>query len=320
MTNEQLRMQMLSGIITEGEYKAKLEENTFLNEDKDVKKLLKHLEERNKTLETARKKAEDKIANEKKKENPNKDKIETYLEDVEFSKDEIKKNNLAIKSLKKDHKDSLNESMIGGIVGVGAITQIPSRAKTDYEMAFEHFLGEKYEVKPNRERDDIKDINEEKELTYNDFIQMVRDDMMAGASPDERPSDERVKKDAKWKYNEYLQGTSVDDLFESEQDLEEDDSANDMDQKLSDLEEGNPLIGGAGFMSKKEIFKLTKLIAGAELELAGQGDSMTPESIAKAEETISGLRAARERAVEKYKAELKDNYSGMRENEESDNY
>jgi hypothetical protein len=28
-------------------------------------------------------------------------------------------------------------------------------------MAFEHFLGERYQVKPNRERDDIKDINEE---------------------------------------------------------------------------------------------------------------------------------------------------------------
>ena len=118
--------------------------------------------------------------------------------------------------IENTEKDSLNESMIGGIVGIGAVTQIPSREKTDYEMAFEHFLGERYQLKPNRERDDIKDINEEKELTYNDFIQMVRDDMMAGASPDERPSDERVKKDAKWKYNEYLQGTSVDDLFESE--------------------------------------------------------------------------------------------------------
>jgi hypothetical protein len=41
-------------------------------------------------------------------------------------------------------KDSLNESMIGGIVGIGAINQIPSRAKADYETAFEHFLGEKY--------------------------------------------------------------------------------------------------------------------------------------------------------------------------------
>jgi hypothetical protein len=41
-------------------------------------------------------------------------------------------------------KDSLNESRIGGIVGIGAINQIPSRAKADYETAFEHFLGEKY--------------------------------------------------------------------------------------------------------------------------------------------------------------------------------
>ena len=77
MTNENLRMQMLSGIITEGEYKAKLEE-----------------------------------------------------------------------------KASLNESMIGGIVGVGAINQIPSRAKADYEMAFEHFLGERYTTNfENREQD-----------------------------------------------------------------------------------------------------------------------------------------------------------------------
>ena len=41
-------------------------------------------------------------------------------------------------------KDSLNESMIGGIVGIGAINQIPATPKTDYELAFEHYLGEKY--------------------------------------------------------------------------------------------------------------------------------------------------------------------------------
>ena len=48
------------------------------------------------------------------------------------------------KEIEDDEKASLNESMIGGIVGIGAINQIPPRAKTDYETAFEHFLGGKY--------------------------------------------------------------------------------------------------------------------------------------------------------------------------------
>ena len=71
MNKETLRMQMLSGVITESEYKAKLEEAT--------------------------------------------------------------------------QKDSLNEHYVaGGIVGIGAINQIPSRTKAVYEDAFEHFLGQKY--------------------------------------------------------------------------------------------------------------------------------------------------------------------------------
>jgi hypothetical protein len=73
MNKETLRMQMLAGVITEGQYKEKLEELT--------------------------------------------------------------------------QKDSLNEHYVaGGIVGIGAINQIPSRAKTDYEDAFEHFLGQKYSI------------------------------------------------------------------------------------------------------------------------------------------------------------------------------
>jgi hypothetical protein len=68
------------------------------------------------------------------------------------------------KETEDTQKDSLNEHMVGGIVGIGAINQTPSRAKADYEMAFEHFLGERYQLKPNRERDDIKDINEEEDI------------------------------------------------------------------------------------------------------------------------------------------------------------
>jgi len=80
--------------------------------------------------------------------------------------------------IENTEKDSLNEHMIGGIVGIGAINQIPSRAKADYEDAFEHFLGERYQIKPNRERDDIKDVNEEevKEALQND--DMIYDRMM----------------------------------------------------------------------------------------------------------------------------------------------
>ena len=58
-------------------------------------------------------------------------------------------------------------------------------------------------------------LTEAEKLTYNDFVQMVRDDMMAGASPDEKPSEEQVKKKAKAYYNDYLQGASVDSLFEA---------------------------------------------------------------------------------------------------------
>ena len=90
INKETLRMQMLSGVITESEYKAKLQEN------------------------------------------------------------------------KK--KKSLKESMIGGIVGIGAINQIPPREKTDYETAFEHFLGERYETKfENREQDPYT-MKEEEEV------------------------------------------------------------------------------------------------------------------------------------------------------------
>jgi len=84
MVQEQLRMQMLAGVITEGEYKTKLEEAT--------------------------------------------------------------------------QKDSLNEHYVaGGIVGIGAINQIPPREKANYETAFEHFLGQKYGI--NEEMDEVEEGN-----------------------------------------------------------------------------------------------------------------------------------------------------------------
>ena len=75
------------------------------------------------------------------------------------------------KEIEDEDKASLNESMIGGIVGIGAINQIPPTPKTDYEMAFDHFLGERYEVKPNRERDDITDIKEDETSEMEDKVE-----------------------------------------------------------------------------------------------------------------------------------------------------
>jgi hypothetical protein len=154
MDKEQLRMQMLAGIITEGEYKAKLEENKFLN-------FFKKKEDSNISIF---KKERDKLIN-----NVNNDE---KLSDEEKSK--------SIKDIKDafmaqvrqydmlENKKSLNENF----VGMGAINSpFAKREKESYEDAFEHFLSERYEVKPNREQDleegeekDEEDLDEGKEV------------------------------------------------------------------------------------------------------------------------------------------------------------
>lgn len=100
MDKETLRMQMLAGVITEGEYKAKLQEN--------------------------------------------------------------------------EEKESLNEHAIGGIVGIGAINQIPSRAKADYEDAFEYFLSQKY---PLNEADEATAVGEKVEAAVEDKLEATVDNL-----------------------------------------------------------------------------------------------------------------------------------------------
>ena len=58
-------------------------------------------------------------------------------------------------------------------------------------------------------------VNEDKKLTYSDFVDMVRADMRAGAASDENASKNQIERVARWKYDDYLKGTSVDDLFEA---------------------------------------------------------------------------------------------------------
>ena len=70
-------------------------------------------------------------------------------------------------------KESLNEHQIGGIVGVGAINQIPPREKSDYEMAFEHFMteGEEKEVEEGMyEEGDMEESYYEEDDTMEEAV------------------------------------------------------------------------------------------------------------------------------------------------------
>ena len=78
------------------------------------------------------------------------------------------------KEIEDAEKDSLNESMIGGIVGIGAINQIPPRAKADYETAFEHFLGGKYGL--NEVENMEEDLNEADIAAIKDINDKIQND------------------------------------------------------------------------------------------------------------------------------------------------
>ena len=202
MDKETLRMQMLSGVITESEYKAKLEE---------------------------------------------------------FK------------------KDSLNEHYVaGGIVGIGAINQIPSRAKADYEDAFEHFLGQKYslnemekEVEEDLQQSDVKSAIDGKKLDLKKLEDATKK-AMSGDSTD---------------LTLFLAG-----VFEGEE---------------KSLYEANPLEGGPGYMTKYRIGVLSALIKDAEEDLIKwEGDKVvTPELTEKMKGTIEKLKSSREALKAQYREE-----------------
>ena len=139
MEKDTLRMQFLSGVITEGQYKEKLKENAASIFDvvtMDGKTMVGTHQDG--VGFKANKKGIEMGFEDNPKSIPNKTKIVKAKMGFEDNPKSIP-NKIKIVKAK-----SLNESMIGGIVGIGAINQIPPRAKADYETAFEHFLGEKY--------------------------------------------------------------------------------------------------------------------------------------------------------------------------------
>ena len=72
-------------------------------------------------------------------------------------------------------KDSLNEHFVaGGIVGIGAINQIPSHTKADYEDAFEYFLSQKYNL---NEADEATSVGEKVEAAVEDKLEATVDNL-----------------------------------------------------------------------------------------------------------------------------------------------
>ena len=211
MDKETLRMQMLSGIITESEYKAKLEENAASN--LELKSLAKQLYLGFKKLGAAPKLLTTKMEIGKKgswEDGVNitifsgEDTISVNINSkgIGVPKAEGIKNNIEKSFPKaiftpvnggkdwegnpiisfnitpgKDMSESLNESMIGGIVGIGAINQIPSRVKADYEDAFEYFLSQKYSL---NEMEDLEEYAETQPIDVpqgmSDLPKNVKDD------------------------------------------------------------------------------------------------------------------------------------------------
>jgi hypothetical protein len=180
MDKETLRMQMLSGVITESEYKAKLMEfdmdqfsmgnssspkASFEDKWNDVPNANKEVLKKSTGKEPVKIMASSKGINHViTKGSDNKFYRYSYTQAEKpgkpvgpfNSEEEAKKLN-----------ESLNEHYVaGGIVGIGAINQIPSRTKAVYEDAFEHFLGQKYEIK--------EEIEEAKEELQNDDLMYDR--------------------------------------------------------------------------------------------------------------------------------------------------
>jgi hypothetical protein len=88
------------------------------------------------------------------------------------------------KEIEEADKKSLKESMIGGIVGIQAINTIPPREKTDYEMAFEHFLSERYEKEEAKETTLPPSPDENSSI-----IQLMRNLLASGVAIDGVPTD-----------------------------------------------------------------------------------------------------------------------------------
>ena len=221
MTNEQLRMQMLSGIITEGEYKAKLQENAATAVGEKVEAAVEDkLEAKVDALSDQQKEqlraelaklgitADTKIEDAAKKLDESllegngdiKSKVANVLQGIgtgligsllvpliPMAIGDLDPVNIGMSgglaitaavgggliglakllNIKKT-QESLNENF----VGIGAINSpFAQRGKADYEMAFEHFLGERYLQNFDNPNQDLKEDDNAKRK--DDLVKLI---------------------------------------------------------------------------------------------------------------------------------------------------
>jgi hypothetical protein len=224
LTQSELRMQMLAGVITESEYKEKLEEadpgNLMLsNAAKQIYQYIKSNKynvmlqidgkvigaDKNApfTLYSDSKSGKISVRGIGSDQNTVKDTMTklqnlilghfNFLEkdgEIQVNFDGMKNASLGSFALrikpdmlkKGEVTEALNEHYVaGGIVGIGAVTQIPSRAKADYEDAFEHFLGQKYEIKEEMEeaKEEVKEALQNDDMIYDRMMDMNQEQLIS---------------------------------------------------------------------------------------------------------------------------------------------
>ena len=318
MEKDTLRMQFLSGVITEGQYKIKLHENVAVAEVR-------------RAMEAAIAKIKNPTDIERRINNvkfvvynsldPNTNGGERPPSDFQFddawwdsthsqATDSVIASiygelDAAVKgkSFGEDpmnENKSLNESMIGGIVGIGAINQIPPRAKADYETAFEHFLGKKYGL--NEEMEVMVDSNMLKSY-FNELISLADDMEYTPEMVDELKNLKNTLQGGKISVENAL------DLMQQTVDITEDDidavealsQAVDNDDAI--IDKAREIYGLDEGKEVKEDFKF-----GGKHGLTMAGDEPTPVKVNKGNKELGGIASTMEDVFQAFNKEVQQKY------------
>ena len=307
MNKEFLRFQVLSGIIAESEYKAKLEENVDANAaSEEAKELLKDPKEMA-DIEAELGSLSESEGEEKRT------KLQTALRLAGYGAiagllGTVPLAALAGASLKaillaaaagklggaataltvglageKEQRESLNENF----VGMGMVGNIFDREKTDYELAFEHFtkstsILEDYDKSSQEMEEESLHQEESGELEEGNGLRVSPDNAVA-----------------------YLENTlrSVWNRGVGKNDIDFQSMAQSIAQDLGlieELEEANPLEGGPGYMTKEHAGVLIRLIHDLENE---DTSDLSDENLELHNKVTRELKVALETAKSKYKEE-----------------